>query len=43
VEVWGEGPRSRRQMLISSYDWADMHPCPPGYATGYDDDEDHYF
>ena len=27
--VWVEAPRNRRQMLISSYDGEDMHPCSP--------------
>jgi len=33
VGVWGEAPRSRRQMLISSYDGGHAPMSPLGYAT----------
>jgi len=30
--IWGEAPRSRRQIQLRRGDTA-MHPCPPTFAT----------
>jgi len=37
VGVWGEAPRSRRQMLISTYDGGTCTHAPLGHATDNDD------